>query len=156
MDFKSKMMGKRLFRTFASLVLAFSGPTVADEAKPGEWQSLYQGTLDDFRIYFRGQGYIEDVAKQEVFAATEEGIHVHQGTNGLIVTKTPYDYYHVKVDYRWGKEGGKKNAGLLTHVDLKSTVQKDNRPKSVEINMKHGSVWKSFSEVSNACPRMRP
>lgn len=102
-----------------------------------EWKSLFDGTLDNFRIYFRGQGYIEDVNDQKIFKATKEGIHVIKGTNGLITTKIPYSYYHVKVDYRWGAEGGSKNAGLMTHIDLDSKVKKDNRPRSIEINMKH-------------------
>ena len=108
------------------------------------WKPLYRGTLDDFRIYFRGQGYIDDVNKQEVFVAEPKQIHVRKGTNGLITTKVPYSHYHVKVDYRWGAEGGSMNAGLMSHVDLNSKRIKDNRPRSVEINMKAdapGSIW---------------
>lgn len=109
-----------------------------------EWKPLYKGNLDDFRIYFRGQGYIKDAKDQKVFVAKPNEIHVLKGTNGVLVTKTPYSYYHVKVDYRWGAKGGKMNAGLMTHVDLKSEQIKDNRPQSVEINMRQdapGSVW---------------
>ena len=83
-----------------------------------DWQPLYCGNLDDFRIYFRGQGYIDDVHSQDVFVAEPKQIHVRKGTNGLIVTKVPHSYYHVKVDYRWGAKGGSMNAGLMTHVDL--------------------------------------
>jgi hypothetical protein len=109
-----------------------------------DWQPLYNGSLDDFRIYFRGQGYIDDVNKQKVYLAKPDHIHVVKGTNGVIVTKQPYSHYHVKVDYRWGAEGGSKNAGLMTHVDLDSKCVKDNRPRSIEINMRHdspGSIW---------------
>lgn len=109
-----------------------------------DWQPLYCGNLDDFRIYFRGQGYIDDVHSQDVFVAEPKQIHVRKGTNGLIVTKVPHSYYHVKVDYRWGAEGGSMNAGLMTHVDLDSKCVKDNRPQSIEINMKAdapGSIW---------------
>ncbi len=109
-----------------------------------DWQPLYCGNLDDFRIYFRGQGYIDDVHSQDVFVAEPKQIHVRKGTNGLIVTKVPYSYYHVKVDYRWGAKGGSMNAGLMTHVDLDSKCVKDNRPQSIEINMKAdapGSIW---------------
>ena len=109
-----------------------------------DWQPLYCGNLDDFRIYFRGQGYIDDVHSQDVFVAEPKQIHVRKGTNGLIVTKVPHSYYHVKVDYRWGAEGGSMNAGLMTHVDLHSKCVKDNRPLSVEINMlakAPGSIW---------------
>lgn len=109
--------------------------TVRADDEPG-WEPLYRGSLDDFRIYFRGQGYIEDVNEQKVFVAKPDGIHVVKGTNGLIVTKVPHRSYHVKVDYRWGAEGGSKNAGLMTHVDLESKLVKDNRPRSIEINMK--------------------
>ncbi|MBT8043427.1 MAG: DUF1080 domain-containing protein [Verrucomicrobiae bacterium] len=105
-----------------------------DEA--AEWQSLYHGKLDDFRIYFRGQGYIKDVHQQDVYVAEPKQIHVRNGTNGVLVTKVPYSHYHVKVDYRWGAKGGSMNAGLMTHVDLDSKCVKDNRPQSVEINMK--------------------
>lgn len=110
----------------------------------GDWQPLYKGTLDDFRIYFRGQGYIGDVDAQDVFVAEKDQIHVRKGTNGLIATKQPYSHYHVKVDYRWGAKGGSMNAGLMTHIDLNSKCVKDNRPRSVEINMKAdapGSLW---------------
>jgi len=109
-----------------------------------DWQPLYRGTLDDFRIYFRGQGYIDDVYKQDVFVAEPGQIHVKKGTNGLITTKAPYSHYHVKVDYRWGAKGGSMNAGLMSHVDLNSKCVKDNRPRSVEINMlakAPGSIW---------------
>lgn len=109
-----------------------------------DWRPLYRGSLDDFRIYFRGQGYIDDVHKQEVFVAEPGQIHVRKGTNGLIATKAPYGHYHVKVDYRWGAKGGSMNAGLMSHVDLNSKRIKDNRPRSVEINMKAdapGSIW---------------
>ena len=109
-----------------------------------DWQPLYRGSLDDFRIYFRGQGYIDDVHSQDVFVAEPKQIHVRKGTNGLIVTKVPHSYYHVKVDYRWGAKGGSMNAGLMTHVDLASKCVKDNRPRSIEINMKAdapGSIW---------------
>ncbi|MGB1875129.1 MAG: hypothetical protein ACPHNY_09090, partial [Akkermansiaceae bacterium] len=77
-------------------------PEKSSGAAKDDWQPLYHGTLDDFRIYFRGQGYIEDVHKQDVFVAKPDHIHVRKGTNGLIVTKVPHSYYHVKVDYRWG------------------------------------------------------
>ena len=120
------------------------GPGFGAGDESGDWTSLYHGTLDDFRIYFRGQGYIEDVNKQDVFLAETNQIHVVNGTNGLIVTKLPYSHYHVKVDYRWGAKGGSRNAGLMTHVDLTSQVVQDNRPRSIEINMKHdspGSIW---------------
>ena len=113
-------------------------------AESGDWQPLYRGKLDDFRIYFRGQGYIDDVHSQDVYVAEPEQIHVRKGTNGVIVTKVPYGYYHVKVDYRWGAKGGSMNAGLMTHVDLASKCVKDNRPQSIEINMKQdspGSIW---------------
>ncbi|MDG1357417.1 MAG: DUF1080 domain-containing protein [Akkermansiaceae bacterium] len=109
-----------------------------------DWRPLYRGSLDDFRIYFRGQGYIDDVHKQDVFVAEPGQIHVRKGTNGLIATKAPYSHYHVKVDYRWGAKGGSMNAGLMSHVDLNSKRIKDNRPRSVEINMKAdapGSIW---------------
>lgn len=109
----------------------------ADGKEEASWRPLYRGTLDDFRIYFRGQGFIEDVNRQDVYVAEPDMIHVKQGTNGVIVTKVPYDHYHVKVDYRWGKKGGSINAGLLTHIDLDSKAVEDNRPKSIEINMKH-------------------
>lgn len=110
----------------------------------GEWQPLYKGSLDDFRIYFRGQGYIEDVNKQDVFVAEKDQIHVRKGTNGLITTKDSYSHYHVKVDYRWGEEKASMNAGLMSHVDLDSKCVTDNRPRSIEINMKAdapGSFW---------------
>jgi hypothetical protein len=125
------------------------GPCLAEvekssSAEQGEWQSLYRGKLDDFRIYFRGQGYINDVHSQKVYVAEPKQIHVRKGTNGVLVTKVPYSYYHVKVDYRWGAKGGSMNAGLMTHVDLASKCVKDNRPQSIEINMKQdcpGSIW---------------
>ena len=123
---------------------ASSPETPAPADKSADWQPLYRGTLDDFRIYFRGQGYIDDVHKQDVFVAEPGQIHVRKGTNGLIVTKAPYSHYHVKVDYRWGAEGGSMNAGLMSHVDLNSKCVKDNRPRSVEINMlakAPGSIW---------------
>ncbi|MFT5904560.1 MAG: hypothetical protein ACI9E1_000144 [Cryomorphaceae bacterium] len=109
-----------------------------------DWTSLYNGSLDGFRIYFRGQGYIEDVNAQKVYLAEPNQIHVIKGTNGVLVTKQPYSHYHVKVDYRWGAKGGSKNAGLMTHVDLESKCVKDNRPASIEINMRQdspGSIW---------------
>ncbi len=109
-----------------------------------EWTSLYRGTLDDFKIFFRGQGYIEDVNKQDVFVAEPGQIHVRKGANGLIVTRISYSHYHVKVDYRWGSEAKTRNAGLMTHVDLESKAIEDNRPASIEINMRHdcpGSIW---------------
>ncbi len=133
------------------LLVAISGAFIvkgsaADEkgATDKEWTPLYSGTLDDFRIYFRGQGYIENVHDQEIFLAEPGQIHVVKGTNGLIVTKQLYRDYHVKVDYRWGAEGGSKNAGLMTHVDLDSKCVEDNRPRSIEINMREdspGSFW---------------
>ncbi len=118
----------------------------ADEkgAADKEWTPLYTGKLDDFRIYFRGQGYIGEVHDQKIFLAEPNQIHVINGTNGLLVTKQPYRHYHVKVDYRWGTEGGSKNAGLMTHVDLESKCVTDNRPRSIEINMLYsspGSFW---------------
>jgi hypothetical protein len=133
-----------------ALFLAATLPMHADDrparpkAEEETWTSLYKDTLDDFRIYFRGQGYIDDVHSQNVFLAEPGRIHVTRGTNGLIVTKVPYSHYHVKVDYRWGEKGGSLNAGLMTHVDLESKVVKDNRPRSIEINMRHdspGSIW---------------
>lgn len=126
-----------------TIPLAHSTPDSSASVHDG-WQSLYHGTLDDFRIYFRGEGYIKDVHQQDVFIAEPDQIHVRNGTSGLLVTKTPHSSYHVKVDYRWGAEDGSKNAGLMTHVDLDSKCTKDNRPLSVEINMKHdcpGSIW---------------
>ncbi len=108
------------------------------------WISLYIGTLDDFRIYFRGYGYIEDGEEQQVFIAETDQIHVIKGANGLIATKTPYSHYHVKVDYRWGENGGSGNAGLMAHLDIHSKVIQDNRPRSIEINMLStapGSLW---------------
>lgn len=133
----------------APIILAVLAAMPLAHGEPGEreaaaWQPLYHGTLDDFRIYFRGQGFIDDVHQQRVFLAEPEGIHVIEGTNGLIVTKVPYRHYHVKVDYRWGTTVGSKNAGLMTHVDLASKVVKDNRPRSIEINMREdtpGSIW---------------
>ena len=119
-------------------------PGKGTSAGSGDWQPLYRGKLDGFRIYFRGQGYIDDVHNQDVFVAEPGQIHVRKGTNGLIVTKVPYSYYHVKVDYRWGARDGSMNAGLMTHVDLASKCVKDNRPRSIEINMKQdcpGSIW---------------
>ena len=119
----------------------------ADEGGSGNkggFEPLYQGSLDGFRIYFRGTGYIADANKQDVFLAEKEYIHVKKGTNGLITTKKPYTHYHVKVDYRWGKQRASMNAGLMSHVDLNSKCVEDNRPKSVEINMKAdapGSFW---------------
>lgn len=132
-----------MFR-FPFICLAIFMPFVACAEPANDWKSLYHGKLDDFRIYFRGQGYIDDVNQQDVFVAEPNQIHVRKGTNGLIVTKQSYSHYHVKVDYRWGDKGGTMNAGLMTHVDLNSKCVKDNRPKSVEINMKidsPGSVW---------------
>jgi len=108
------------------------------------FKPLYKGSLDDFRIYFKGTGYIDDVNQQNIFIANPDQIHVRKGTNGLIVTKQAYSHYHVKVDYRWGENRDSMNAGLMTHVDLASACVKDNRPKSVEINMKAdapGSLW---------------
>ena len=141
-------IGATLLTTAACQAEQDSSNSVAPEktANTGkdDWQPLYRGSLDDFRIYFRGQGYIDDVHKQDVFIAKPDHIHVRKGTNGLIVTKVPHSYYHVKVDYRWGAEGGSMNAGLMTHVDLASKCVKDNRPLSVEINMKAdapGSIW---------------
>jgi hypothetical protein len=134
----------------AALFLAVAIPACADDRPTGpmaeqeRWTPLYKDTLDDFRIYFRGQGYIDDVHAQEVFLAEPGQIHVVKGTAGLIVTKVPYCHYHVKVDYRWGEKGGALNAGLMTHIDLESKVVKDNRPRSIEINMRHdspGSIW---------------
>ena len=125
-------------------VFGADSPKQAPLPPTSDWQPLYRGSLDDFHIYFRGQGYIEDVQKQDVFIAEPEQIHVKKGTNGLIVTKTPYTQYHVKVDYRWGAKGGSMNAGLMSHVDLDSKCVKDNRPRSVEINMKAdapSSIW---------------
>lgn len=127
------------------LCLALLVPLTAhsDEDK-GEWKPLYKGGLEGFRIYFRGTGYIENVNKQDVFVAKKDYIHVKQSTNGLITTKQPYTHYHVKVDYRWGEKKAAMNAGLMSHVDLDSKCVKDNRPKSVEINMKAdapGSFW---------------
>jgi len=113
-------------------------------AKSDGFTPLYKGTLDDFRIYFRRQGYIKDVNKQDVYVAKKDHIHVRKGTNGVIVTKVPYSYYHVKVDYRWGEQKASMNAGLMTHVNLNSNRVKDNRPQSIEINMRHncpGSFW---------------
>lgn len=113
-------------------------------ARESGWQPLYRGSFDDFRIYFRGEGYIDDPKQQDVFNAEPEQIHVRNGKNGLLVTKAPHSHYHVKVDYRWGAKGGSMNAGLMTHVDLASRCIKDNRPQSVEINMKAdapGSIW---------------
>lgn len=132
------------------LLMGFSPilPTFAAEPEPGKteekWMSLYKDNLDDFRVYFRGQGYINDVHDQKVFLAEPGQIHVIKGTNGLIVTKVPYSSYHVKVDYRWGEKGGSRNAGMMTHIDLESKVVKDNRPRSIEINMRYdtpGSLW---------------
>lgn len=131
-----KSLPTPLSLAFLSLLLA-SVPLPVAAGGEGDWEPLYKGTFDDFRIYFRGQGYIGDVNDQKVFRAEPDGIHVVKGTNGLIVTKVPYAHYHVKVDYRWGAEGGSKNAGLMTHVDLDSKLVKDNRPRSIEINMKH-------------------
>jgi hypothetical protein len=131
----------------AALAGGSLAPCVADEKKADasiDWAPLYQGTLDDFRIYFRGKGYIDDVHAQKVYLAKPDQIHVVKGTNGVIVTRQPWSHYHVKVDYRWGAEGGSRNAGLMTHVDLESKCVKDNRPRSIEINMKHdcpGSIW---------------
>jgi hypothetical protein len=124
--------------------VAADTPAAPQPREAGDWSPLYRGTLDDFRIYFRGQGFIDDVHKQDIFRAEPGQLHVIKGTNGLIVTKSPYSHYHVKVDYRWGAEGGSMNAGLMTHVDLASKAVKDNRPRSIEINMKEecpGSIW---------------
>ncbi len=142
-------MKKRLFRlllltVFSTILPTFAAEPETGKAKEGGWTSLYKGTLDDFRIYFRGQGYIADVHDQKVFLAEPGQIHVINGTNGLIVTKVPYSHYHVKVDYRWGERGGSENAGLMTHVDLESKLVKDNRPRSIEINMRSespASIW---------------
>lgn len=126
------------------LAIAAAKPGTVAAEPAGDWEPLYKGTLDDFRIYFRGTGYIDDVQAQHVYVAEPGQIHVRQSTNGVIVTKVPYSHYHVKVDYRWGAEGGSKNAGLMAHVDLASKAVKDNRPKSIEINMRHdspGSIW---------------
>jgi hypothetical protein len=135
-----------LFWAAAAIGWPAASTAAADEheAESGEWTSLYGGSLDDFRIYFRGQGYIEDVNDQQVYLAEPGGIHVRNGANGVIVTRVPYRHYHVKVDYRWGAEGGSQNAGLMTHVNLDSKRTQDNRPRSVEINMKAdapGSIW---------------
>lgn len=121
-----------------------AAPSSDPSASAAEWEPLYNDSLDDFRIYFRGTGYIDDVNAQDVFIAEPGQIHVRQSTNGLITTKIPYSYYHVRVDYRWGDPNGSKNAGLMTHVDLESTAVRDNRPLSIEINMKEdapGSIW---------------
>ena len=128
----------------ATMPIRAESPPVPTKAAENPWTSLYKGTLEDFRIYFRGQGYIDDVSAQNVFLAEPGQIHVIKGTAGLLVTKVPYSHYHVKVDYRWGEQGGSLNAGLMTHIDLESKVVKDNRPRSIEINMRHdspGSVW---------------
>jgi hypothetical protein len=147
--FLSPMMQRFALLPLA-LILPLAAQTESVPKKPAasesadEWKPLYKGTLDDFRIYFRGQGYIKDVNKQDVFVAEPKQIHVRKGTNGLIVTKQPYTHYHVKVDYRWGARGGSMNAGLMSHVDLESKQVKDNRPRSIEINMKAdapGSFW---------------
>lgn len=122
--------------------------TSGETSTAGGWQPLYNGKLDEFRIYFRGQGYITDVHDQTVFIAKPDHVHVVKGTNGLLVTKQPFSHYHVKVDYRWGDEQASKNAGLMTHVDLHSASVKDNRPRSIEINMRHdcpGSMWMAAS-----------
>jgi hypothetical protein len=125
-------------------LVAGGTPAAPQPGEAGVWSPLYRGTLDDFRIYFRGQGYIDDARKQDVFRPEPGQLHVAKGTNGLIVTKSPFSHYHVKVDYRWGAEGGSMNAGLMTHVDLDSKAVEDNRPRSIEINMKAdcpGSIW---------------
>jgi hypothetical protein len=117
-----------------------AGPAAAPAAPAAPaaetgWTPLYKGSFDDFRIYFRGQGFIADPKAQDVFVAEPGQIHVRKGTNGLVVTKSSYGRYHVRVDYRWGAPDGSENAGLMTHVDLASTAIKDNRPRSIEINM---------------------
>lgn len=130
-----------------SLVLCaaiHSAAAAPDAPSSSAWTPLYRGNFDDFRIYFRGQGYIEDPGSQDVFVAEPDQIHVRKGTNGLIVTKRPYSHYHVRVQYRWGDPKGTMNAGLMPHTDLHSTVVKDNRPRSIEINMRRdepGSIW---------------
>ena len=58
-------------------------PEKTASAAKDDWQPLYRGKLDDFRIYFRGQGYIDDVHSQDVYVAEPEQIHVRKGTNGL-------------------------------------------------------------------------
>ncbi len=139
-----------------SALISFTITTSASSAEPenssskkiNEWQPLYKGTLDDFRIYFRGQGYIREAKDQKVYVAKPNEIKVLEGTNGVLVTKTSHSHYHVKVDYRWGAKGGTMNAGLMTHVDLSSKQIKANRPQSVEINMRQdapGSVWLAAS-----------
>jgi len=120
-----------LFGLICVAPLQAESPPESDEG----WISLYNGTLDDFRIYFRDYGYIEDGQNQQVFLAEPDQIHVVEGTNGLIATKIPYSHYHVKVDYRWGEKGSSGNAGLMTHIDIHSKAIEDNRPRSIEINM---------------------
>lgn len=118
--------------------------TPSPAAEASEWIPLYKGNFDDFRIYFRGQGYIEDPAAQDVFVAEPGQIHVRKGTNGLLVTKKEYSHYHARVQYRWGQPDGSMNAGIMPHTDVHSTVVKDNRPRSIEVNMLHkapGSIW---------------
>jgi hypothetical protein len=144
----------RLFLTRAALTFTvlpllagLAAPVAPSDTAPAgavAWQPLYHGNFDDFRIYLRGRGYLTNATEQDVFVAEPDQIHVRKGTSGLLVTRRPYRHYHVRVQYRWGEPGGSLNAGLMTHVDLASTVVKDNRPRSVEINMRHdapGSLW---------------
>ncbi|MCU0779505.1 MAG: DUF1080 domain-containing protein [Akkermansiaceae bacterium] len=138
------LRGVSLAGLVAAAAVSAETPASPPPGPAGDWLPLYRGSLDDFRIYFRGQGFIDDVHQQDVFRAEPGQIHVIKGTNGLIVTKSAYSHYHVKVDYRWGAGNGSMNAGLMTHIDLTSKVVKDNRPRSIEINMKAdspGSIW---------------
>lgn len=140
----TSLRGLALACLMTTAAIAAETPAAPPPVEAGDWSPLYRGTLDDFRIYFRGQGFIADVQKQDIFRAEPGQLHVIKGTNGLIVTKSAYRHYHVKVDYRWGAEGGSMNAGLMTHIDLASDAVKDNRPRSIEINMKAecpGSIW---------------
>jgi hypothetical protein len=133
-------------------------------AKTENWIQLFNGkNLDGWTPKIRHQEFGEDPAKtfrveDGVIKVNYDGYDEFRETFGHLFYKTPYSYYHIRVEYRFtGKQlkGGPgwatRNSGIMIHGQEPETMTKDQDfPVSIEVQLLGGD-GEHKRTTSNLC-----
>lgn len=141
-------------RALVAALLPLALPAVAaDTAAKHQWQPLFNGkNFDGWNLVLSED--LKGIDPSTVFQIHDGLIHVYQDTTagvkvpiGFIVSDDSFSWYHLKLQFRWGKKrfaprtDRARDAGLLYHAGAEKTVW----PRSIECQIQERDVGDCFT-----------
>ena len=102
----------------------------------------------------------EDLAKKATPQSTyqvisldgQKVIHVSGDINAALATKTEYENYHLRLEFKWGeKVFGKRNSGLLYHSFGPYGAAFGTWMATIELQMMHQNLGDTYLMVNTYC-----